>query len=124
MAEKDKKGGFTEMLQGIKKADSIKQDFVNRNLNSTDPQARSMAETFKKQLDNDTTVMLETGDNKGRRVNSKGKIYGPEMQKEDSGLYINEFKPVKKAKGGMIKSSASKRADGCATKGKTRGRMV
>jgi hypothetical protein len=26
-------------------------------------------------------------------------------------------------KGGMIKSSASKRADGCATKGKTRGRM-
>jgi hypothetical protein len=27
-------------------------------------------------------------------------------------------------KGGMIKSSASKRADGCATKGKTRGRMV
>jgi hypothetical protein len=27
-------------------------------------------------------------------------------------------------KGGMVKSSASKRADGCATKGKTRGRMV
>jgi protein subunit release factor B len=32
--------------------------------------------------------------------------------------------PVKKAKGGTIKSSASKRADGCAIKGKTRGRMV
>jgi protein subunit release factor B len=32
--------------------------------------------------------------------------------------------PVKKAKGGMIKSSASKRADGCAVKGKTRGRIV
>jgi hypothetical protein len=31
--------------------------------------------------------------------------------------------PVKKAKGGMI-GSASKRADGCATKGKTRGRIV
>ena len=30
---------------------------------------------------------------------------------------------VKKAKGGMV-SSASKRADGCAVKGKTRGRMV
>jgi hypothetical protein len=30
----------------------------------------------------------------------------------------------KKAKGGTIKSSASKRADGCAIKGKTRGRMV
>jgi hypothetical protein len=31
--------------------------------------------------------------------------------------------PVKKAKGGMV-GSASKRADGCATKGKTKGRMV
>jgi hypothetical protein len=27
-------------------------------------------------------------------------------------------------KGGQVKSSASKRADGCATKGKTRGKMV
>jgi len=30
---------------------------------------------------------------------------------------------VKKAKGGVV-SSASKRADGCAVKGKTKGRMV
>jgi hypothetical protein len=29
-------------------------------------------------------------------------------------------KPVEKAKGGTIKSSASKRADGCAIRGKTR----
>jgi len=27
-------------------------------------------------------------------------------------------------KGGVVKSSASKRADGCATKGKTRGKIV
>jgi hypothetical protein len=33
-------------------------------------------------------------------------------------------KPVKKKSGGMIKSSASKRADGIATKGKTKGRFV
>jgi hypothetical protein len=32
-------------------------------------------------------------------------------------------RPIKKAKGGTV-SSASKRADGCAIKGKTRGRMV
>ena len=31
--------------------------------------------------------------------------------------------PVKKAKGGMV-GSASKRADGCAIRGKTRGKMV
>lgn len=36
---------------------------------------------------------------------------------------IKPSEPVKKAKGGMI-SSASKRADGCAVKGKTRGKMV
>lgn len=42
--------------------------------------------------------------------------------------YLNPPKetkePVKKAKGGMVRSSASKRADGCATKGKTRGKIV
>ena len=32
-------------------------------------------------------------------------------------------KPVKKAKGGSV-SSASKRADGCCVKGKTRGKIV
>jgi hypothetical protein len=40
------------------------------------------------------------------------------------GLLSRPIKPVEKAKGGMVKSSASKRADGCAIKGKTRGRMV
>jgi hypothetical protein len=30
----------------------------------------------------------------------------------------------KMAKGGSVKSSASKRADGCAVKGKTKGKMV
>ena len=33
-------------------------------------------------------------------------------------------KPQMKAKGGMIRSSASKRADGCAIRGKTKGKMV
>jgi hypothetical protein len=33
-------------------------------------------------------------------------------------------KPLKMKKGGMVKSSASKRADGCAQRGKTKGRMV
>jgi hypothetical protein len=36
---------------------------------------------------------------------------------------IKPAEPVKKAKGGSV-SSASKRADGCAIKGKTKGRMV
>jgi hypothetical protein len=36
---------------------------------------------------------------------------------------IKPSEPVKKAKGGMI-GTASKRADGCSIKGKTRGKMV
>jgi hypothetical protein len=40
------------------------------------------------------------------------------MKKEDSGLYVKEV-PEKMKKGGSI-SSASKRADGCAMRGKTR----
>ena len=39
------------------------------------------------------------------------------------GILKDVKEPVKKAKGGSV-SSASKRADGCATKGKTKGRMV
>jgi hypothetical protein len=41
-------------------------------------------------------------------------------QEED----YKDDKPIKKKAGGMIKSSASKRADGIAKKGKTKGRMV
>ena len=41
--------------------------------------------------------------------------YGPKQAPKEA---------EKKAKGGIIKSSASKRADGCAQKGKTRGTMV
>jgi len=37
---------------------------------------------------------------------------------------FNFGKPEKKAKGGAIKSSASSRGDGCAQRGKTKGRMV
>ena len=44
-------------------------------------------------------------------------------QEEEYKDKTKEELAVKKAKGGMV-SSASKRADGCAQRGKTRGRMV
>ncbi|MGA0983365.1 MAG: hypothetical protein ACO3ST_01555 [Burkholderiaceae bacterium] len=37
---------------------------------------------------------------------------------------MNPFKSEKKAKGGSVKSSASKRADGIVQRGKTKGRFV
>ena len=57
-----------------------------------------------------------------------GKMVDKEMGKSEEGKkgdYNEEpdTAPVKKAAGGMI-SSASKRADGCAQRGKTKGRMV
>jgi len=48
---------------------------------------------------------------------------GPVTEAIKRKMYEKEEEPVKKAKGGAV-SSASKRADGCAVKGKTRGRMV
>lgn len=50
-------------------------------------------------------------------VKLRDKIFGPEKKKEP------KPEPVKKAKGGMV-GSASKRADGIAIKGKTRGKIV
>ena len=47
---------------------------------------------------------------------SKGRLKGDYNEEPDTA-------PVRKAKGGTV-SSASKRADGCASRGKTRGRMV
>lgn len=47
------------------------------------------------------------------------------MTGADEELAYKNGGPVKKmARGGAVKSSASSRADGCATRGKTKGRMV
>lgn len=56
----------------------------------------------------------------------KAKAKGEALMKLGLGLLKpkKDEEPVKKAKGGMVRSSASKRADGIATKGKTKGRMV
>jgi len=52
-----------------------------------------------------------------KMMGNKPKEEAKEEAKEED---KKETKPVEKAKGGMIKSSASKRADGCAVRGKTR----
>jgi hypothetical protein len=124
MDEKDIPDSLSDTAKRLKRLDKIKRDFVERNINSKNPQDRALAEDFKKSLDSDTTVMMETSPGAGKRIDKNtGKTYGPEMLKDTgTGLYEKK-KPVKKAKGGMV-SSASKRADGIAVKGKTRGKMV
>jgi hypothetical protein len=113
-----------DMLAKLKKVDSdLKRKFMLEHINSKNAQSRSMAESFKKSLDNDTSMMLETGSRTGQRIDASGKAYGPQMEKADSGRYEKEKDPVKKAKGGSV-GSASKRADGIAQRGKTKGRFV
>ena len=114
---------LNETLADIKKADSIKRDFMLKHLNSKNEQSRQMAETFKKQLDNDTTVMLETSEGTGKRIGKDGKVYGPKMKKEASGLYEKEV-PKKMAKGGKVKAKCMARGGGCEVRGKTKGRFV
>jgi hypothetical protein len=47
----------------------------------------------------------------------------PKEEKKEEKKEPPKSEPEKKAKGGMV-GSASKRADGCAQRGKTRGKMV
>ena len=61
-------------------------------------------------------VEMETPEERGA-MNLKG-FKRDKKDMEGSG----EYSPFKK--GGSVKSSASKRADGCAIRGKTKGRMV
>jgi len=65
-------------------------------------------------------------------LGTTAKMYAVSAPKAMKNAAINRIRHGKKdseevenkAKGGMIKSSASKRADGCAIKGKTKGRMI
>ena len=60
---------------------------------------------------------------RGAGVSGRGSAGGGGMSPTDIEKGRQPGK-VKLAKGGMVKSSASKRADGCAVKGKTKGKMV
>lgn len=74
----------------------------------------------KDELPQDMVDRLEREDNEANpMVKLRDKIFGPEKKKPEP----KKSEPVKKAKGGAI-SSASSRADGCAIKGKTKGRIV
>ncbi len=100
-----------------KSNDEYKRENVERLSKSPTATARELAESWKKSLANDTSTMIQTREGWGRRVGPDGRPIGPEL-KNRSG----EYEEVKrKKKGGAV--SASKRADGIARRGKTRGRF-
>jgi hypothetical protein len=74
------------------------------------------------------------GAGRGKQGGPTAKELADYEKKQDAGIFTTEkgkppqdidsaSAPVKKAAGGKI-TSASKRADGCAQRGKTRGKMV
>jgi hypothetical protein len=74
----------------------------------------------------DKVMGTEEQNEKAKKEMAEQDAKNPDTTQAKVNRMIDKIKPsapVKKAKGGMI-GSASKRADGCATKGKTKGRMV
>jgi hypothetical protein len=74
----------------------------------------------------DKVMGTEEQNEKAKKEMAEQDAKNPDTTQAKVNRMIDKIKPsapIKKAKGGMI-SSASKRADGCAQRGKTRGKMV
>ena len=71
-------------------------------------------------------TMNKFADSVGDKARSVGKFFGTNrMTSRDDEAQMQARKDVKGyKKGGSVKSSASRRADGIAAKGKTKGRMI
>lgn len=81
-----------------------------------------MPRNTKPALDIDEPISKENREEM-RRIRDE-KARGKEKDKEDKAPTTRTEMGKGFKKGGKVKSSTSKRADGCATKGKTRGKMV
>jgi len=78
--------------------------------------------SVKKMADGGTTKVPQDIDG-ASATRSPKKGEKPVYEEPGSGILV-DGKPLNKAKGGMVSSSASRRADGCCTKGKTRGKVL
>lgn len=75
----------------------------------------------------DKVLGTEEQNEKARKEMAEQDAKNPDTTQAKVNRFIDKIKPtkepVKKRSGGMV-GSASKRADGCAVRGKTKGRMV
>jgi hypothetical protein len=109
-------GKGLDMKHGMKKMEaggSTDKDYTADDM-TISPTARKAMEEQEAQSKLDAEQERRQ---KGMEEESKGKFR--ELRK-----MLGVKPPVKKAKGGSVKSSASKRGDGIAQRGKTKGRMV
>jgi phage shock protein A len=105
-------------------------DFLSKKISLNDKKSFGKAEeepqrsAFQRLKDN--VIGTEEQNEKAKKEMAEQDAKYPNTTQAKVNRMVDKIKPsapVKKAKGGMI-SSASKRGDGCAIKGKTRGRMV
>ena len=82
------------------------------------PGAKAVAESSPGEFDR---MMAEKRREAERDAANRARMRGSDIDEGSGG--IGE-RIIGAKKGGMVKSSASRRADGCATKGKTRGKIV
>jgi len=131
MADKNKKpteqsreADIASLMTDLKKGSIDYKRRVGEKLSkSPNESARSLADSMKKSLANDTAAMQITREGYGRRLGPDGRPTGPELKKVN-GEYTDKY-----AKGGSVKKyakggSVSARADGIAKKGKTNCKMV
>ena len=115
MAENSRANKFSELVANANKQQKEEADLAWR----------------KKLRENPLPSELATEDNKARQDKemknalAKGlKFLAPSDLARTAGEQIGKKLLKDYKKGGSVKSSASKRADGCAVKGKTRGKVV
>ena len=112
----------------------VDKEFAGKLQKSKLRSDRQLGGEMGKRLADDTSMMLEVGPDRGRRIGATGRPTGQVLDKNPpTGLYISEKELADQskrearrgtkafAKGGSV--SASRRGDGCAQRGKTRGMM-
>ena len=82
-------------------------------------------ERSKKDLSGASDRTLSAGQQALDEQRRESRFTSPELEERGRDAYSDPYtKVIAKKKGGSIKSSASKRADGIATKGHTKGRYI
>lgn len=94
---------MAKMIASLKKLnDDNKKENIEMLKKSSNAADRRLAETFERDLKNDTSTMHVTREGYGRRIGADGKPTGPELKKMDDGSYQEVTNKKKLAKGGYV----------------------
>jgi hypothetical protein len=85
--------------------------------------AKDFADRLKKYVDEGKAINEGRNEYKKAPATTRVGGVGGDGGDLEKGMSGSRFRPLNKAKGGKV-SSASKRADGCCLKGKTKGKML